>query len=183
MRKVWLALLVVGATTGLHACGGGESADTTFRTQAESMAPTYEVGDMLDVDRDPESAGRGDVVVAHPPAGAEDSSCGVRHSTRSVCPRPAAKRSALRFVLRIVAAPRDRLKVIGGAIYINGKRVKEDYAQAADACESCNLPQEATIPKGHLFLMGDNRGFSADSRTWGPVPKQWIIGKVMGETG
>lgn len=107
---------------------------------------------------------------------------GVRHSTRSVCPRPAAKRSALRFVLRIVAAPGDRLKVIGVATYINGKRVKEDYAQAADACESCNLPQEATIPKGHLFLMGDNRGFSADSRTWGPVPKRWIIGKVMGET-
>ena len=43
----------------------------------------------------------------------------------------------------------------------------------------CNLPREITIPKGEYYMMGDNRGESADSREWGPVPKKWIIGKAF----
>ncbi len=43
----------------------------------------------------------------------------------------------------------------------------------------CNLEREITIPKGHYFMMGDNRGASADSREWGPVPKKWMIGKAF----
>ncbi len=35
------------------------------------------------------------------------------------------------------------------------------------------------MPKGYYFMMGDNRGESADSRVWGPIPKKWIIGKAF----
>ena len=47
------------------------------------------------------------------------------------------------------------------------------------AATSCNLPEEITIPPDHYFMMGDNRGSSDDSRFWGPVPRDWIIGKAF----
>ena len=79
----------------------------------------------------------------------------------------------------MVAVGGDRLKVIDGRVYINGKRQKEPFIRPDDECGICNLPEEITIPKGHFFMMGDNRGESADSREWGPVPKKWMIGKAF----
>jgi signal peptidase I len=69
--------------------------------------------------------------------------------------------------------------VIDGAVYINGRRQKQSYARLDSACGICNLPDPIRIPKDHYFMMGDNRGASADSREWGPVPKKWIIGKAF----
>jgi signal peptidase I len=64
-------------------------------------------------------------------------------------------------------------------VYIDGRRQNEDFARLDSSCEICNLPVEITIPEGHYFMMGDNRGASADSREWGPVPKKWMIGKAF----
>ena len=73
----------------------------------------------------------------------------------------------------------DRIKVIDGSVYVNGRRQKESFAHLDATCGTCNLPQEITVPKGSYFMMGDNRGESADSRVWGPIPKKWIIGKAF----
>jgi signal peptidase I len=83
------------------------------------------------------------------------------------------------FIKRVVGLPGDRLKVIEGSVYIDGKRQKEPFARLDPECPTCNLPREITIPKGEYYMMGDNRGESADSREWGPVPKKWIIGKAF----
>jgi signal peptidase I len=153
-----------------------------FRIPSESMVPTLEVGQRVLVDRvsyrfgDPD---RGDIVVFKPPLGSESNSCGIQHSSDSACPRPTVERSDTNFIKRVVATPGDRLKVIDGAVYINGERQKEDYARLDAECEICNLPQEITIPDDQYFMMGDNRGESADSREWGPVPKKWIIGQAF----
>ena len=176
-------LAVAGLLGLVMGCGGGEGADeadTELRTPSDSMLPTYALGDTLKVDLEPESVGRGDVVIFFPPQGAETNSCGVQHSERSACPRPTPGRSATRFVKRIVGKPGDRLKVLGGAVYINGRRQDEPYAQLDEGCPICNLPEEITIPADHLFVLGDNRGASADSREWGPVPSRSIVGKVVG---
>ena len=153
-----------------------------FRIPSESMVPTLEIGQRVLVDRVTKNLGdygRGDILVFKPPAGADTNSCGIQHSDRSACPEPTDNRSDTNFIKRVVAVGGDRLKVIGGAVYINGKRQKESFARIDEGCQSCNLPEEITIPKGHFFMMGDNRGASADSREWGPVPKDWVIGQAF----
>jgi signal peptidase I len=79
----------------------------------------------------------------------------------------------------VVAVGGDRVKIINGAVYIDGKRQNQPYARLDSQCGICNLTHEITIPKGYYFMMGDNRGESADSREWGPIPKDWMIGKAF----
>jgi signal peptidase I len=153
-----------------------------FRIPSESMVPTLEIGQRVLVDRvsyrfgDPD---RGDIVVFKPPGGADRNSCGVQHSADTPCPEPTEERSDTNFIKRVVGLPGERLKVIDGTVYINGRRQNEDFARPDSECGICNLPGEITIPEGHYFMMGDNRGASADSREWGPVPKKWMIGQAF----
>jgi signal peptidase I len=153
-----------------------------FRIPSESMVPTLEIGQRVLVDRvsyrfgDPD---RGDIVVFKPPAGADTNSCGVQHSGDSPCPEPTDDRSDTNFIKRVVGLPGERLKVVDGAVYINGRRQSEGFARLDSECGICNLPGEITIPEDHYFMMGDNRGASADSREWGPVPKKWMIGQAF----
>jgi signal peptidase I len=153
-----------------------------FRIPSESMVPTLEVGQRVLVDRITKhfsSPGRGDIVVFKPPAGADDDRCGVSHPSDQPCPEPTAQRSQTNFIKRVVGLPGDHLKVIDGRVWIDGKQLKEPYIRPDASCEICNLRREITVPPGHFFMMGDNRGESDDSRTWGPVPKKWIIGKAF----
>jgi signal peptidase I len=153
-----------------------------FRIPSESMVPTLEVGQRVLVDRvsfrfgDPD---RGDIVVFKPPHGADVGSCGVKHPSDEPCPKETPERSDTNFIKRVVGVPGDRLKVLEGSVYINGRRQKESFARLDPECGTCNLPREITIPEDHYYMMGDNRGESADSREWGPVPKKWIIGKAF----
>ena len=153
-----------------------------FRIPSESMVPTLQIGQRVLVDRvsfrlgNPE---RGDVVVFKPPPGSDDNVCGVRQPSDTPCPRPTAKRSDTNFIKRVVAVGGDRIKVIGGRVILNGRKQREPFIRPSTDCEICNLPREIRIPKGYYFMMGDNRGESADSRYWGPVPKKWLIGQAF----
>jgi signal peptidase I len=156
-----------------------------FRIPSESMVPTLEVSQRVLVDRvtfrfsDPH---RGDVVVFKAPKGAEENRCGVEPPPNgSPCPEPTDEQSDENFIKRVVAVPGDRLKVVQGRVYINGKRQDEPFVNEDTDfnCDICNLPNEITIPPDHFFMMGDNRGESADSREWGPVPEDWIVGNAF----
>ena len=153
-----------------------------FRIPSESMVPTLDIGQRVLVDRVTyrfSKPGRGDIVVFKPPKGADDNVCGVRHSSDTACPRPTSGRSSTNFIKRVVAVGGDRLKVLDGRVFINGRRQKEPFIRPNSQCGICNLPREITIPKGYYFMMGDNRGESADSREWGPIPEKWMIGKAF----
>jgi len=171
-------LLIVAVALGL-ALGIQAFLVKPFKIPSESMVPTLEVGQRVLVDRvsyrlsDPK---RGDVVVFKPPAGADVNVCGVEPPPDQACARPTKERSDTNFIKRIVGEPGDRLKVIRGQVFIDGERQKEPFARPSADCPICSLPKEITIPPGHFFMMGDNRGESADSRAWGPVPEDWIIG-------
>jgi signal peptidase I len=154
-----------------------------FRIPSESMVPTLEINQRVLVDRvsfrfsDPE---RGDIVVFKPPEGADVNTCGVNKPDNQPCPKPTEDKSDTNFIKRVVGEPGDRLSVRRGIVYIDGKPLDEEYANPSANCATCNLEKAIEIPPDHYFMMGDNRGASADSREWGPVPKKWIIGNAFG---
>jgi signal peptidase I len=153
-----------------------------FRIPSQSMEPTLDVGQRVLVDRvslrfsDP---GRGDIVVFNPPAGADQNQCGVDHAARQACPQPTEGESDTNFIKRVVGLPGDRLSVRDGLVYIDGEPLDEPYVREDATCGLCNLRREITIPPDHFFMMGDNRGASADSREWGPIPGDSIIGQAF----
>ena len=153
-----------------------------YRIPSESMVPTLEINQRVLVERISVRIGdpsRGDIVVINPPQGAMLRTCGVDARAGRPCPKPTPEKADVNFIKRIVAGPGDRLSIRGGRVVIDGEPQDEDYARLSETCSTCNLGKEITIPPDHWFMMGDNRGASADSREWGPVPKKWIIGRVF----
>ncbi|HWM56050.1 MAG TPA: signal peptidase I [Solirubrobacterales bacterium] len=155
-----------------------------YQIPSQSMEPTLEVGQRVLVNRflyhftDP---GVGDIVVFHPPVGAENGKvCGASHPPQQACPLPREEQASENFIKRIVAGPGDTLSVRNGHPVVNGvEKTDEPYTNPCGAAGACNLPDPITIPPDHYFMMGDNRGASQDSRFWGPVPREWIIGKAF----
>jgi signal peptidase I len=161
-----------------------------YKIPSGSMEPTLDEGQRVLVNRfiyhfhEPSI---GDIVVFHPPAGAETSSeCGVLvgHSqpieTGEACPKPTAEESSETFIKRIVAVGGDTLSVREGHPVVDGvEKTDEPYIAPCGGVEECNLAKTIKIPPGYFFMMGDNRGDSDDSRFWGPIPKAWIIGEAF----
>jgi signal peptidase I len=154
-----------------------------YQIPSESMEPTLDVGQRVLVNRflyhfaDPEV---GDIIVFHPPTGAErGNQCGVQRSPGAACSEPTPDRADVNFIKRIVAGPGDRLSIQNGQPVVNGVPAEEDFIKPCSPGGECNLPTEITIPPDHYFMMGDNRGESDDSRFWGPIPRDWIIGKAF----
>jgi signal peptidase I len=152
-----------------------------YTVPSDSMRPTLEPGDGVLVSRLAyrlSAPRRGDVVVLHPPAGARD--CGVAREPLQACPRPRGRRERRTFIKRVVALPGDRLAVRGGRPVVNGRAAREPMVTLPCRPPSrCELPDAIVIPPGHVFVMGDNRGASVDSRHWGPVPRAWIVGEAV----
>jgi signal peptidase I len=171
-------VMIVAVALGL-ALGHQKFLVKPYRIPSESMVPTLQVGQRVLVNRIGHSFTKpavGDVVVFHPPKGAEAARCGVSHDREQVCPESVPEKDSVNFIKRIVAGPGDKLSIREGHVVLNGKEQKEPFIAPCDPGGGCNFPTEITIPAGQYFMMGDNRGSSDDSRYWGPVPDDWIIG-------
>jgi signal peptidase I len=157
-----------------------------FVIPSGSMIPTLEIDQRVLVNRlsyrvgDP---GQGDIVVFHPPLGATGPgpSCGKPREPGQACAEPVSERSNENFIKRVIAGPGDTVSVRDGTPIVNGEPLDgEDYVRPCGGQVAvCDLPREITVPPDHYFMMGDNRGASEDSRVWGPVPNEWIIGKTF----
>ena len=155
-----------------------------FRIPSGSMEPTLDIGQRVLVDRvtghfgDP---GRGDIIVFHPPKGADSNAqkCGVERRADQACSVATPQRSDANFIKRVVAVGGDTVAIRDNHVYVNGKRQKEPFARFTPCTDVCKLGRPVTIPPGRFFMMGDNRGQSDDSRDWGPVPKKWIVGEAF----
>jgi signal peptidase I len=84
------------------------------------------------------------------------------------------------YVKRVIGLPGDRIKIINKKVYINDQPLEEPYTffkdQKIEMSYRDNFPT-FKVPENHYFCMGDNRDNSYDSRFWGPVPADYIIGK------
>ena len=164
-----------------------------FQIPSKSMVPTLKVGDFILVSKwsyglrlpvlrtkifDVDSPKRGDVVVFFPP-----------HEERY-------------FIKRLVGLPGDKIQVINGKLYVNNAAMPQtDTIIDAGAPRSQVMMEDldgvehliqkrvpptrmsqnfsTLVPQGHYFMMGDSRDNSSDSRVWGPVPEERIVGKAF----
>jgi signal peptidase I len=164
-----------------------------FQIPSQSMLPTLKVGDFILVSKstygvrlpvlrtklvEVSSPERGDVMVFFPP-----------HEDRY-------------FIKRVVGLPGDKVQVLNGVLYVNGEQMlqtlmPEEASSARSVVMTENLldsqhliqkrisptrlsqSYSTIVPDGHYFMMGDNRDNSSDSRVWGPVPEDRIVGKAF----
>jgi len=129
-----------------------------YRIPTESMVPTLEVGDRVLANKfiyrftDPE---RRDIVVFDSVDEDDDQT----------------------LIKRVVGVAGDEIQVQGGVLYVNGEAQEEPYLNDADQFRSYYGP--TVVPEGHIFVMGDNRGNSADSRVFGPLPLENLKGEAF----
>lgn len=84
-------------------------------------------------------------------------------------------------VKRIIATPGDSIYLKDGSVYLNGRKLKETYLVPGTLTFTDSNCQDQLIlcGKDQYFLLGDNRGNSIDSRTYGPVPRGNILGPII----
>ena len=129
-----------------------------YRIPTESMVPTLEVGDRVLANKflyrftDPE---RRDIVVFDSVDEDDDQT----------------------LIKRVVGVAGDEIQVQGGVLYVNGEAQDEPYLNDADLSRGFYGP--TVVPEGHIFVMGDNRGNSADSRVFGPLPLENLRGEAF----
>lgn len=129
-----------------------------YRIPTESMVPTLEVGDRVLANKfvyrftEPE---RRDIVVFDSVDEGDDQT----------------------LIKRVVGVAGDEIQVQSGVLYVNGEEQEEPYLNDADQSRGFYGP--TVVPEGHIFVIGDNRGNSADSRVFGPLPLENLKGEAF----
>ena len=152
-RRRWLDVLAVVALLTVILYFHLRVVRVAFITSG-SMMPTINPGDRIVVHLSAYNNGppqRGDVVAL---AGGEEGGFEIK---------------------RVVGVPADELVVAWGVVFRNGKPINESYVRQAMFLEE---PTRAKLGDGELFVMGDNRNASEDSRDYGPVPESEVVGRV-----
>ena len=85
------------------------------------------------------------------------------------------------YVKRVIGLPGDRIRMIDKQVIRNGRALIEPYTQHIDPSIDPQRDNfaEITVPPDSLFMLGDNRDNSLDSRYWGYVPRSYVVGKPL----
>ncbi len=155
-----------------------------FRIPSESMVPQLKVGDRVVVSRlsyHLHHPRRGDVVVFDCPP-REDCPHGGHRTAAAKAVDSVLEALLLRqpateeFIKRVIAVPGETVEGRSGSVWINGHRLREPYL-APEVKTSRFAPR--TIRKGMVWVMGDNRTNSSDSRVFGQVRMSTIVGRAI----
>lgn len=134
---------------------GINAVSARIRVESISMQPTLFAGDYVIVNKIAYKVGapkRGDVIVFRFP--------------------PDPDREP--YIKRIIGLPGDHVHIENGRVTINGELLNEPYLRV-----TTDRGGDWTVPEDSLFVMGDNRNNSSDSRAWGMVPEENIIGRAV----
>ena len=135
-----------------------------FVVSGSSMVPTFQDKNYLIVDEltyDFHAPSRGDVIVFHPPG----------------------QPKGVYYIKRVIGLPGETIKISNETVTIinsanpNGFVLKEPYISAPTTITTGSLSK--TLSADEYFVMGDNRPFSSDSRAWGTLPRENIVGRVL----
>jgi signal peptidase I len=132
---------------------GVRSAIRIYSIPTASMTPTLQVGDHIVVTPyHGSNPDRGDVVVFHSPVSADEL-----------------------LVKRVVGLPGDLVETHAGRLFVRGHAAAEPYVRESSATGTI---ASQVVPAGCYFVLGDNRGNSFDSRQWGVLPRDLLIGRA-----
>lgn len=126
-----------------------------------SMLPTLQVGDRVLIEKltyHMATPRRGDIVVFTPPSAVE----AYGYDT------------SVPWIKRVIALPGETVSVASGRVWINGRAIQEGYIDEPPYYAMA----ERRVPRGQLFVLGDNRNHSIDSHVWGTVPLAQVIGRA-----
>ena len=129
-------------------------ATARFIVEGSSMEPNFHTGQMLIVSRlsyKLSSPQRGDVIVFQYPDNPVDD-----------------------YIKRVIGIPGDTVEITDGHVFIHGQMISEPYLSTV----TTDTHGKWVVPPGSYFVMGDNRPHSSDSRTWGMLSREFIIGKA-----
>jgi signal peptidase I len=133
-------------------------ATVRFVVEGLSMQPYFESGQFLIISRAHYNLGepqRGDIIVFHLPLNKERD-----------------------FIKRIIGLPSEAIEIRDTQIYVDGKLLIEPYLNEPCIAENCS-DGFWQLAAGQYFVMGDNRNYSSDSRTFGAISREFIVGNVM----
>lgn len=94
----------------------------------------------------------------------------------------APKNRELDYIKRIIAVPGDKVELTNAGVFINGEKLKEDYLDTSLITSEgafLRYGQSFLVPENEYIVFGDNRPHSSDSREWGTITKDDLIGKVF----
>jgi signal peptidase I len=161
----WVVVLVVAL---ILAVGVRTFVAQMFYIPSGSMLPTLQIGDRIVVNKlsyDLHGVGRGDIVVFRRP--------------------PLEQVNYSDLVKRVIGLPGDTISSVGGKVYLNGQPLDEHWlpnplpvTSPSPLPDGFSLSHPFTVPAGEYFVMGDNRTNSEDSRYFGPIPGNLIVGKM-----
>jgi signal peptidase I len=132
------------------------------KVSGNSMIPTFHNGDYILTDKISYRIGnpkRGDVIVLKNP----------NNETQD-------------FIKRILAIPGDTIKIGGGSVYVNGVLLDEPYLPSDVTTYASDFLKEDEVLRAgpnQYYVLGDNREHSSDSRSWGPITLEEIIGRTF----
>jgi signal peptidase I len=163
----WVAIVAVALALALAA---RQWVFQTFSIPSESMVPTLDIGDRIVVQKifwSWHDIKQGDIVVfSRPP---RDTQCTGPESDD--------------LVKRVIALPGQTIYSAFGKVYVNGRQLPESYLPRPDPLgrpiPNASAQHPYRVPAGDFYVLGDNRAVSCDSRYWGPVKGDSIVGKVV----
>jgi signal peptidase I len=136
----------------------------TFFIPSSSMEPTLDIGDHILVSKLSTELGSvhiGEILVFKRPPGEE-----------GVCGGPAVPY----LVKRVIGLPGDHVTSKGNTVYVNGVALEQPWSHLTSLGKAIG---SVTVPAGDYYMMGDNRSISCDSRYWGPLPSNLVVGEAV----
>ena len=186
MRLGIVGLAIVAAL----GCSEQQGTREVFVVKSENMSPRLNINHRVEFDMDAYTSGEPQVGTSCSSTRrtARASGAAARRANRApaelrVKPFGGPDPESLRFIMRVVAVGGDRVSLERGRVVRNGTLERRRGLSACTIDEGCTFPRTITVPAGHVYLLGDNRPASDDSRFWGALPTAQLVGRYVRTVG